>query len=324
MKRKHLLTTILGFVISVVLFYFSLRGIRFQEILTILRNAHYTYLVAPLLFIILAVVLCAFRWSRISGSNVGFATSFVALMIGLFANNVLPARLGELARGYVLARKAGLSLTYSVSTVFLDRFFDLAGLLLLTFVFFPKQTLPHRVSQGIYMLVGFLVLCIVLIFLLSREKLADRLTGKLTGMKRPSMARLGRRISEVQENLKRINSPANIIYLVLISSATWLSMAVALYATGLILGIPIRFIYIPFVCALLNLGLTIPSSPGYVGVYQFLLVYLLSIFEVPKHEAFTISIVYHALWYVPYNILGFAFLIKEHMGIREISTLEEE
>ncbi len=87
------------------------------------------------------------------------------------------------------------------------------------------------------------------------------------------------------------------------------------------LGIHVDF-DIPFVCALLNLGLTIPSSPGYVGVYQFLLVYLLAIFGVPKHEGFTISIIFHAMWFVPYNIVGFIYLLKEHLKIRDLRKFE--
>lgn len=100
-------------------------------------------------------------------------------------------------------------------------------------------------------------------------------------------------------------------------------MTAALYLVILMLGIHVDFGDIPFVCALLNLGLTIPSSPGYVGVYQFLLVYLLAIFGVPKHEGFTISIIFHAMWFVPYNIVGFTYLLKEHLKIRELRRFEE-
>ena len=67
-------------------------------------------------------------------------------------------------------------------------------------------------------------------------------------------------------------------------------MSVALYLATLAVGVPVPFLCVPFVCALLNFGITVPSSPGYVGVYQFLIVYLLSIFGVPRSEGFTILI----------------------------------
>jgi len=101
-------------------------------------------------------------------------------------------------------------------------------------------------------------------------------------------------------------------------------MSTALYFTMLTLGVKIAFVKIPFVCALLNMGLVIPSSPGYIGVYQFMLVYLLSIFNVPKTEAFAVSLVFQASWYVPYNIFGAIFLIKEHLKIQDIQNLEDK
>ncbi len=323
-RRRHNIITAAGFLISILLLYFSLRGIKFQEIIQILLNADYRLLIVPLFFIMLSVTICAYRWSKVIGAGAQFRETFIALMIGLFVNNVLPARIGEVARAFVIARKKNLSFTYSLSTVLLDRFFDLTGLLLITFIFFPKQSLPPQVSQGLYLLIALLVLCIAMMFVLSKESTANRVSARLAKVERPLFLKMAKRIIEIQENLKRINSPVNLILYILMSSVTWLSMSVALYFVMLMLGVPVKFSYIPFVCALLNMGLTIPSSPGYVGVYQFLLVYLLSIFDVPKYEGFTVSLVYHACWYVPYSILGFVFSLKEHLKIKEIRRLEED
>ena len=152
--KKRQWVTILGFAISIFLLYLSLKGIRLHDIWETLKHADLKYAFLPLLFIFGAASGASYRWARISGTNVHFHETFTALLIGLFINNVLPARIGELARGYVLSKKKGFSFTYAFSTVLLDRFFDLTGLLLLTFFFFPKQQLPPRISQGIYLVVG--------------------------------------------------------------------------------------------------------------------------------------------------------------------------
>jgi hypothetical protein len=245
-------------------------------------------------------------------------------MIGLFVNNVLPARIGEIARGYVLSKRTGISFTYAISTVFVDRIFDLAGLLLITLLFFPKHSLPAKVSQAIYILIGLLTVCIILIIVLSRERFANAIAGQLNRIQKPFLAKFAKRIIEIQGNLKRIQSPLNIILFIVIAFLQWLSMSTALYFVMLTLGVKISFIYVPFVCALLNMGLTIPSSPGYIGVYQFMLVYLLSIFDVPKYEGFAVSVLFHALWYIPYNLIGFSLLLKEHLKIGEIRKLEKQ
>jgi uncharacterized protein (TIRG00374 family) len=247
------------------------------------------------------------------------------MLIGMFANNVLPLRLGEVVRGYVLCRKKNLSFTYACSTVALDRFFDLTGLLLLAVIFFPRGRLPDAVSDGILIVIGVLVFCILLIILLSRKRFVDHLSRHFLTVEGTSLlSRLTRWVLEIQENLTRIGSPLTIVFFVVISFFDWLSMSVALYLVTCALHVPVPFACIPFVCALLNFGITIPSSPGYVGVYQFLIVYLLSIFGVPKSEGFTISILYHASWYVPYTVAGFSLSLREHLKIRDMGSLDAE
>jgi uncharacterized protein (TIRG00374 family) len=271
-----------------------------------------------------ALLLCAFRWSHITGPSITFGDSFAALVIGLFVNNVLPARLGEVARGYVLTKRRGISLTYALSTVLVDRYFDLMGLLLLAVIFYPKESLPPSVSRGIVVLVALLAFCIATFIVMSRQRFAHALAARLEQTGRPLCMRIARRLTEIQENLKRIHSPLTFLYLMAISFAIWFSMSLSLYLVAAMLNVRVAFAVIPFVCALLNVGLTVPSSPGYVGVYQFLIIYLLAIFGVPKEQGFAVSVLYHALWYFPYNVMGFIYSIKEHLKVTELSRLEEK
>jgi len=321
MTRKRFIT-IAGFILSILLLYLSLKDVKFYEIIDTVKKGDFRFVWIPVIFIILAAILSAIKWAKILGGDVKFSETFVALFIGLFINNVLPARIGEVARGYAISKKKGISFTYALSTVLVDRFFDLIGLLLLTYIFLPKSTLPPKVYQALYILIGFLILCSAMMIFMSRKQFAKIIAYRFAKTKKPRLFRIARRIMEVQENLARIHSPVNIASYIIIAFFQWLCMSIGLYFAVLTLNISIPFMYIPFVCALLNMGVAVPSSPGYVGIYQFLLVYLLSIFDVPKHEGFTVSVLYHASWYFPYNILGFIFLMKEHLKIREIQSLE--
>ncbi len=321
--NKNRIFTLIGFIISLILLYLSLRGIHFNDIWTILKNADYRLVLLPTLFIFLAALFSSIKWSMIAGGNVKIKNTFTALIIGLFINNVLPARIGEVVRGYVLSRKEGLSFSFALSTVLVDRLFDLIGLLIITFVFFPKQSMPHHVSKAIYMLIIVLTICIVVFVLLSNRKTANIIANKLHAVQKPLFVKIAKRLMEIQENLSRIKSPITIIYYIFIAFVQWIFMSSALYFVTLTIGISISFIYIPFICALLNMGLAVPSSPGYIGVYQFILVYLLAIFDIPKTQGFTASILFHASWYIPYNTLGFILLLKEHLKIKELKTAEK-
>ncbi len=321
--KKHRLVSILGFAISPVLLYFAFRGVQFNKLFTTLKGADIRFAFIPITCIALCAVLCAYRWSKVVGPEVRFRDTFIALLSGLFVNNVLPARIGEVARGYVIAKRRGISFTYALTTVFVDRVFDLVGLLIITFVFLPKHALPPAVSKAIYMLLGLLLVCTTLIIILSRRSLACKVADKLDSLQKPFCSQLGRRVLEIQENLCRISSPLNIVFYILTAVVIWLSMSAALYFTMLMLGVKIDFLVVPFVCALLNMGLTIPSSPGYVGVYQWLLVNLLAIFSVPNYQALAVSIVFQATWYVPYCIVGAVFLAKEHLKLQDIQKIDQ-
>ncbi|HOJ43484.1 MAG TPA: lysylphosphatidylglycerol synthase transmembrane domain-containing protein [Syntrophorhabdaceae bacterium] len=320
--NKNRIITILGFLISIILLYFSLKDIRFKDIYIILKNADYRLVLIPTCFILLAALFSSFKWSRIAGGNVRIKNTFVALIIGLFINNVLPARIGEIVRGYVLSKKEGLSFSFALSTVLIDRLFDLIGLLIITFVFFPKQNLPHQISNAIYLLIMLLIICVAVFILFSNKRAAKIISDKLCKAQKPIFAKIGRRLYEIQENLNRIRSPLTIIYYIIIAFIQWLCMSCALYFVTLVIGLSLDFFYIPFICALLNMGIAVPSSPGYIGVYQFILVYLLAIFGISKSQGFTTSILFHASWYIPYNIMGFFFLLKEHIKIKELKKIK--
>ncbi len=323
MKKQRILT-IAGFVISIVLLYMSLRGLDYRQFTETIKRADAAFAFLPVLFIMICVSLCSIRWMRVVGYNTRFSDAFTALLIGLFVNNVLPARIGEVARGYALAKRKNVPFTYAVSTVFIDRVFDLLGLLLIAFLFFPKQALPPSVSKALYILVVVFIACVLALFAISQEKVALRLTTYLQKRPRPVFKKLAKRMFEIHENLRRIRTPGQLSLSVVLTIANWFSMAMALYFSLKTFGVSLPFVYVPFVCAILNMGLAVPSSPGYIGVYEFLLISLLAIFGVPKYEGFAVAIFFHASWYVPYNILGFIFIIKQHLHIKDIQKMDEQ
>lgn len=321
--KKHRLITIAGFIISIVLLYLSLRGIDYRQLGETIKRADIAFAFLPVCFIMICISLCSLRWMRIVGYNTRFRDAFISLIIGLFINNVLPARIGEVARGYALSKRMNIPFTYAVSTVFIDRVFDLLGLLSITFIFFPGQALPASVSKALYVLVTIFILCVIALFAISQEKIALKITGYFQKHRNAFLNKLAKRIFEIHENLRRIRTPGRLSLFIVLTIANWFSMVMALYFSLKTFGVSLPFVYVPFVCTILNMGLAVPSSPGYIGVYEFLLISLLAIFGVPKYESFAVAVFFHASWYVPYNILGFIFVMKEHLHIKDIQKLEE-
>jgi uncharacterized membrane protein YbhN (UPF0104 family) len=65
-----------------------------------------------------------------------------------------------------------------------------------------------------------------------------------------------------------------------------------------------------FVTAIVNLGVSIPSSPGFIGTYQWLCVSALGLFSVDRGDAFAFAVLMHAVWFVPTTIAGLVLLLR--------------
>ena len=90
----------------------------------------------------------------------------------------------------------------------------------------------------------------------------------------------------------------------LLSVAAWLTWALGAYLVARSVGIELTMLQAIFVTAALNLGVAIPSSPGFVGTYQWLGVSALALFGIPQESALAYAIVLQAVWYVPTTLVG--------------------
>jgi uncharacterized membrane protein YbhN (UPF0104 family) len=97
--------------------------------------------------------------------------------------------------------------------------------------------------------------------------------------------------------------------LVLLSAAAWLTWALAATLAAQSVGIHLSIVEALFVTAALNLGVAIPSSPGFVGTYQWLGVSALALFGVSQEGGLAFAIVMQAVWYVPTTLVGLLLLV---------------
>ena len=105
-----------------------------------------------------------------------------------------------------------------------------------------------------------------------------------------------------------------------LSAAAWGTWAFGAWSIAAAVGIPLSPLEVMFVMAVVNLGVAIPSSPGFVGTYQWLCVASLALLGVDGERAFAFSVILHAAWFVPTTIAGAALLARH--GLRHASRRE--
>ena len=120
----------IGFVISAVAVWFSMRDVRPTEVWNALRQASYLGFFFVCALTIFGFWLRAFRWRWLLSKRIAIGSLFSATMIGFMANNLLPLRLGEFVRAWALGRREHMSKSTVFATVGVERVLDMLTLLI--------------------------------------------------------------------------------------------------------------------------------------------------------------------------------------------------
>ncbi len=146
-KKKILF--IAGILVSIVCSWLFVRKIEWSSLGVAFRDAKYFYIFPTIILIFISFYLRAVRWEVLISpvKKVSILNLFSVNMIGFMANNVLPARLGEVIRPVMIARKEKIKVSTSFAIIVMERIFDILGLIViasLLFYFLPSQPSQSR------------------------------------------------------------------------------------------------------------------------------------------------------------------------------------
>lgn len=272
----------------------------------------------------------ALRWRLLfypAHRNLRFGSLLSALLVGQMVNLLLPARLGELGRAYLVGEAESLPKLLAFGTVIVEKLLDAVMLLLLLTLLLLLMPLPDwlrlsGVTMGL-MLVGLLVA--ILLLTGHRETIllvVDRMC-ELT----PAVRALGlsQRLTALADGLSSLRSGAVNVRLLAWSVAIWLLAALTNYLTLLALHIEVSMAVTSlFLLAVLHLGLVVPSSPARIGVFHYICLVCLSLFGVERRLALAYGFVLHAIVVLPIIGAGLLCLWKENLTLYRLATQVEE
>jgi len=146
---KKKIIFIVGILISIICSWLFARKIEWSHLSTALQEANYIYIIPTIIVIFLSHYLRAVRWSVLISpiKRVSVLNLFSATMIGFMANSILPARVGEIIRPVVVARRENIKVTTAFATVVMERLFDVLSIIVfasLLFFFLPSETSQDR------------------------------------------------------------------------------------------------------------------------------------------------------------------------------------
>ena len=259
---------------------------------------------------LVAVIVPGLRLRFLMAGRIGPATGVRACLMSVALNNVLPARLGEMAKALYLRREGEVSLGRSLEAVFWERFFDLNALLVL------GAAVAALLGQG---MVLYPLLAVVgggwcfLALLRVRPGVAHALARLIP------VEGLRLFAAEILEFLAGNLRAGFLVRLALWTLAAWAGYVVV-YAVGLWLmaGLPADPVLLLTVFAVATLGFAVPGAPGGMGVYEASVVLALGWFGIGRDQAFAIGLAMHLLQYVPHTVAGLWSLAASGMTIRDL------
>jgi len=319
MRFNLLLKVSIGISISIVFLYFLLINIDINQILLTFQKADLFYIPFIFIFYLTSFAFRTLRWKIILKNVPDKKNSnlFSILIIGFGFNNILPLRLGELIRSYILKIKYKLSFVYALSTIFFEKIMDAIILIIFAFlviIFFP---IPQWI-ESLSIIAAFIFSILIFLYVILSFR-GDWLLTKIKDKK--YISRLSNPLSKIIESSHVLRGKGQ-IYVLVLSFLTWVMEFLAFYFTALTLKLPIPLYVLILVMIVINIGIMIPSAPGYIGTFEAFAVLTLVAFGFSNSVAFSYAILIHAIQFVSITLLTILFIFTYKISIKEILSMD--
>ena len=320
-KGNSAVPVVLGVVLSVAAAGYLLSRVAFSALWEALKGAEAWWFV-PGAFLWLAVLaLRVWRWSVIMGGT-PFRPTWHATTIGYFFNSVLPLRVGEIARAYVIARTTTLPMPRALSSVVVERLLDLASVVLL-FAWFA-QRIPMReaftraaTAGSVIVIVGVALGALVVVQGAAVDRLLRPRLERRFGAERTESI-LGK-LTQLREGIATIGSPRRLATSLVLTVLVWVGTILVAYVClrAFLPGATYDEAGLTLVIA--TLGGALPSAPGGLGIVQsFATSALVVPFSVPESTALAFVLVWSLSQWLLLIVFGFISVGRLGLSIAEI------
>lgn len=333
MSRKRIIL-LFSILISIFFLYIAFRNQEWAKVIEALQGVNYFWLAFASIFILADYVFRAWRWGVIlkpaAGRQLPMNILFPVLLLGFAANNVFPARAGELWRMWGLARRTHVPKTIALSTLIVERVFDIFTLLFLLAVASLVYPLSGDTKGIGYVLTG-LFACVfvgLMLFLFFEQwtlKIATRLMSPIPPSLRERLLDI---MGNFAQGLHALKQPQALASIMGSSLLAWGSQALSFTAILLAFGLHLPAVELfgvsMLMLAMINLFIMIPAGPGSVGTFELAGQQALMIAAITTSErALAMVLVIHVLQWLLVTGLGLMITLQAGISLRRLSQAPE-
>lgn len=315
----------LGAVVSIALLYLAVKDIDLQKLLLYFRIENLDIVIYVFIVNFILRIIIALRWNKLLDVFPAnkFVTTFHYTNIGYFANNFLPARLGDVIKSYLIAKKQNYNKTLVFTSAVIERIFDLLGLSALFIIAVFRYDIPENILKGGAIFTGVLILATLIVLLMLKKK--DSIDFKLKSVSKYKVINFIKdKIASVLSYIRNYLNIKDLTYLVVTTALIWFFYVFAGFIIVERLNGSLSWDASMLSLILLGVSFILPSTPGNVGVHQFACVVAFGIIGLDKTQAVAFSFYYQIPVIVISVILGFISIYYEGFSLKGISRVSKQ
>lgn len=308
--RPNLVRGVVGIAISVAALVLVIGRVDLAAVGRVLGGASPLFVGAIFGATCVDLVCRTFRWQGLLRPirRVAFVPTLGYLLVGYLANNLLPARMGELVRSHYLGDRERFSRATALGTIVVERVVDTAVLVAVASAAIIILHVRGVVASAVLLslgLTGLLVVALVLALVAHRLPFADRVIEAVERW--PALLRIA---SRLRGGLAVAGRPRTLALAIVWSCLAWGATVVGFAAAGHAVGIQLTWAEAAFLAAGVALSTAIPAGPGYVGTFELAGVQIAAVFGIAANPAFALTLLAHASSLVVTSLGGAAALVR--------------
>jgi uncharacterized protein (TIRG00374 family) len=307
-RRIFNLQTVIGLLVTGGIVWLGLTRIDLSETVAAFAVVRVGFVLAGGGLIVAVIAIFAVRWRVLLPKSPSVPARFVFcyLMIGYTMNAIIPLRLGDLVRAYLLGRRHGIAVSTTLSTVVVERFFDVVAIVIIGVLISTMLDLPPLVEVGLRTFAFFGVAGVSLLYGLSFwDQWTERLAWLNADASRPRwLGAALRRLDYFCSALAVLHDWKRLVATSVLTLAGWSVLSAALTMFTLSFGLKVPYLAGSLIMVATSLGASIPSAPGSTGVFHVLTVLALSVWSVPTEEAVAVGVLAHGVTITLHIVLG--------------------
>lgn len=308
-----------GFLLSALALLALYFLVDIRELRNAFAHADFRWLPAVAAVFVGTLAARAMAWRTLLEERATFKDSFMVLNQGYLLNNVLPFRLGELGRALLLGERSGFDFWLGMSTVIVERIFDVGFASALIFITLPFVVGADWARSAALIAAVFVLLGFGLLFALAVNP--SPFVNLIRKLSQPWPKLQGWIVQKLEAFLQGLGALRDITRFFRV--VFWMAMAWLINVTWYFLLLRSFFpdaewLWAAFTVGAGSIGVALPSSPAYIGILEAVLVASLSLFGIDPSLALAYAIVAHATYFVITGIFGLIGFTQQGQSLGKV------